>query len=80
MCGGGCVRRLCAEVVSEVVWQELRDVGILHNSVLMKRFIPYQMSQFVVFVPQKRFNQDKTALFPMIQEMTFEHQFVAKIM
>lgn len=47
--------------------------GTLHNSVLRKRFIRYQMPSIVVFVPQKRFNRDKRLYFQEIEEMSLEH-------
>lgn len=46
--------------------------GTLHNSVLRKRFIRYQMPSIVVFVPQKRFNRDKRHYFQEIEEMSLE--------
>lgn len=46
--------------------------GTLHNSVLRKRFIRYQMPSIVVFVPQKRFNRDKRLYFQEIEEMSLE--------
>lgn len=47
-------------------------IGTLHNSVPRKRFIRYQMPRIDVFVPQKRFNQDKRHYFQEIEEMSLE--------